>query len=347
MIRKTAARLLLVFGGLIVALGIGEVLVRVFWEELRPRRDVEIDYAMDLPAPITGLPFGFTPNSEFEGIYDGDPYGTLPEDLTIRYRINESGFREPPFADRDPQYAVRILVMGDSFAFGEGVSVGERSTEIMDGVLDQRIRGGVDTINAAVSGYASSDELGLARFLIPRLDPDLVLLAYCLNDPIHGTEDDYPAFDLIMLRHRGSERESRSYLWRVVRQRMNDLRVTGATLDWYRNMYEGPEAAWVRSRIHLAEMRDAAKRDGARFAVAIQPIFFEVGGDYPLLAAHREIRDWCENQRIPVLDLQPAFRGLATKDLIVHPKDHHPNAKAHRIMGLAMAEFVEEVLRSR
>jgi len=345
--RKLGARLLLVFGGLILALGIGELLVRVFWDDLRPLRDVQIDYTMDFPAPITGLPFGFIPGSEFAGKYDGDPYGTLPEDLTIHYRINESGFRDRPLSERDPRGTHRIMVVGDSFAFGEGVAVADRSTEVMDAGLDERIDGGVDTFNCAVSGYASSDHSALVRFMLPRLEPDLVLLAYCLNDPIHLTDDDYPTTDLIMLRGQGEVGEAGSYLWRFLRQRLGARRMTGKTLDWYRSLYEGPKSPWVRSRIHLAEMRDAAKKGGARFAVAIQPIFSKVGGDYPLAGAHREVVRWCENNRIPVLDLQPAFKGLSSKELIVHPRDHHPNAKAHRIMGQELAGFVTEVMSPR
>ena len=93
-------------------------------------------------------------------------------------------------------------------------------------------------------------------------------------------------------------------------------------------------------------MRDIAKEHGAQFAIAIQPIFSDVGDDYPLADAHREIRKWCEAQGIAVIDLQPLFAGMDAEILVVHPKDHHPNARAHRIMGEALAEFLEEeVLR--
>ena len=63
--RKTGPRLLLVLGGTILAFALGEILVRVFWDSLRPYRDVEIEYPVAYPAPVTGLVFGFKPESRF------------------------------------------------------------------------------------------------------------------------------------------------------------------------------------------------------------------------------------------------------------------------------------------
>lgn len=348
--RKLAPRFLLLLGGTILALCVGEVLTRVFWDELRPLRDVEIDYPMGFPAPLTGVEFGLIPGSEFEGKYDGDPYGTLPADGTIRYRINESGFRDREFKADEAATGLRIMVLGDSFAFGEGVSREDRFTEIMGASLRADRQEPVTTLNCAIPGYSSRDEAALAEVMVPWLKPEVVLLAYCLNDPVHISEK-YPAFDLIMLRDLGGEtdpsRDSVSRLLRLIRHRLGVRRVTGATLDWYRELYSGPRSAWVRSRIYLAKMRDVAKQSGARFVVAIQPILTGVGKDYPFAAAHREIADWCRAQGIPVIDLQPAFAGNEAKDLIVHPKDHHPNARAHRIMGEALATFLEDQVLGR
>jgi len=342
--RKLAPRLLLLLGGTILALSIGEVLVRVFWEDLRPLRDVEINYPMAFPAPVTGLEFGFIPGSEFVGKYDGDPYGTLPENHAVRYAINETGFRDRPFPGRIDGEAFTIMVVGDSFAFGEGVARGERFTEVMGAALSQKLGEPVETLNCAVSGYASRDESGLVRKMVPWLEPDVVLLAYCLNDPIHLFDEEYPAFDLIMLRDLGRETDpspdSPLYLWRFLQQRLGVRRVTATTLDWYRKMYVGASSPWARSRAYLQEMKEVARQHGAEFAVAIQPILSEVGGDYPLAGAHSAIKHWCEKKGIRVIDLQPAFAGMDARSLVVHPKDHHPNARAHRIMGEALADFL-------
>jgi hypothetical protein len=47
---------------------------------------------------------------------------------------------------------------------------------------------------------------------------------------------------------------------------------------------------------------------------------------------------------IPVLDLAPAFAGMDTESLRVHPTDHHPNGKAHAIAARAIADWVMEEL---
>ena len=81
--------------------------------------------------------------------------------------------------------------------------------------------------------------------------------------------------------------------------------------------------------------------------MAIQPIFSSVGDDYPLADAHREIAEWCRANRILVLDLQPVFSGLDSKGLVVHPRDHHPNATAHRVMAAAIEEFLRNEVLDR
>ena len=46
------------------------------------------------------------------------------------------------------------------------------------------------------------------------------------------------------------------------------------------------------------------------------------------------MREFCETERIEVVDLLPAFRGRHDRDLWVHPSDRHPNPAGHAIAAL-------------
>ena len=83
--RRTLFRLALLFAGCAVALGAGELLCRLFWDSLHSPEQVDIGYPLAIPAVFTGAEFGLTPEVEFSGRYDGDPYGTLPPDGRISY----------------------------------------------------------------------------------------------------------------------------------------------------------------------------------------------------------------------------------------------------------------------
>lgn len=345
--RRTLFRLGLLLLGTLLGLGAGEVLCRIFWNSLRSLDQVDIRYPLVMPAVFTGAEFGFMPNREYVGVYDGDPSGNLPADHRVVYRTNELGFRDEPFGPRISEDGLRVLLLGDSFALGEGVAEPERFGEIAGERAAEALGTRVLVFNAAVSGYCSMDESIAARQLVPYVRPKAVLLSYCLNDPKPLFSEGYPGFDLIVGRDNAPEGEWASpfRLVELIRQRLRLFRLTRSTLSWYEGLYEGEGALWNASRHSLVEMRDTAARGGAKFGIVLFPLFYHVGGAYPFEAAHRTIVSWCREHGIPVLDTQPLFEGMEDSDLVVHPKDHHPNARAHAIVGERTARFlVDEVL---
>lgn len=94
-------------------------------------------------------------------------------------RYNAAGFRDAdPFrspTDGDERY--RILLLGDSFAYGASAyGPGESFAEIVENELPALLW------NAGIPGNGQREELAALRRLQPLLDPDLVLLAFYVND---------------------------------------------------------------------------------------------------------------------------------------------------------------------
>jgi lysophospholipase L1-like esterase len=75
------------------------------------------------------------------------------------------------------------------------------------------------------------------------------------------------------------------------------------------------------------------------------PELYRLDSGHPFVEIHALVGEACAELGIPVLDLfAAAFRGRNPKALWVHPSDHHPNARAHRLAGEALAGFVREEL---
>jgi lysophospholipase L1-like esterase len=105
---------------------------------------------------------------------------------TIRYDIDEAGLREVAgFTGEKAPGTFRILVVGDSVAFGLGVGEDERLGPRLVRELQARSAVPLDSVTLAVCGYDALQAVHLLRTRGAALRPDLVLLVYNLTDTMH------------------------------------------------------------------------------------------------------------------------------------------------------------------
>ena len=102
--------------------------------------------------------------------------------LDFAGRANSLGFRDREHALQKPEGAYRILVLGDSITQGLGV---KHDRDLFTAVLERRLgaRGAdAEVLNFGVSGYNTQQEVETLRDKGLRYAPDLVVLAFCVND---------------------------------------------------------------------------------------------------------------------------------------------------------------------
>ena len=107
-----------------------------------------------------------------EGVFANDkpPFRT-------HVRINGKGLRDDECAYERTPGRSRILVLGDSFAWGFGVEQEEAFAEVLERRLPD-----TEVINAGVSGYSTDQELLWLQKEGVKYRPDLVVLTFCGND---------------------------------------------------------------------------------------------------------------------------------------------------------------------
>jgi lysophospholipase L1-like esterase len=107
----------------------------------------------------------------------------LGEPRPATYRINSAGFRDrergaAPTADR-----FRILVLGDSLSFGYGVEGEESFPAQIESLATSRApEAHIEVLNHGVGGYNPYNEAALLEDIGESLEPDLVLVQFCIND---------------------------------------------------------------------------------------------------------------------------------------------------------------------
>lgn len=306
------------------------------------------------PSPIPEVTMGeFVPNRTFRFLYYediGDASDPSRANHIAVARINALGLRGRDFPAEKPANTWRILFIGDSFTFGEGVQDDETFASILEERLQLEAANGERTyhvINAGVPGYNTKDEVLNLRAKWLDLEPDTVVLVFYLNDAY----DDNRFAALISGSAEGEfgrelRFESRSHLLRFLADRVFRWQMGRRITKIYEGQFfDQPEIAghdWEGSKKALRQASELMRERGIRFAMVIFPELHALNDSHPFKNIYRRIHAYAESLGIPVLNLFPVFEGRSDSDLWVHVTDHHPNAEAHRVAADAIWSFLHD-----
>lgn len=308
--------------------------VRGYYEpRTHPPREAFLSPEERLP----GVRLQFRPGAEFRLVYDDRRTARGRAASSVVYRINGVGFRGPDISPERTPGTLRVMMLGDSFTFGEGVADSHLASTRLEAALRAGLKRDVEVMNCGTSAWGTSDEINYLSQTGMRFGPDLVIVVYVLNDA------DY-AGGLDLWNDFRGQYETRALRWshlasfcyaRLARTSLARTYVAD-TVD--RSIADRDR--WEASFAELSRGQAIARAGNARFLVAIWPFMFELNDRHPFLPVHEMIAGYCRSHSIPVLDLFPAFKGQDDDRLWVHPSDQHPNAEGHRIAAETLASFI-------
>lgn len=283
--------------------------------------------------------WGFRPNNWIEE--------RRPDGSRYAVRINNLGLRGADFPDPAAEGAYRIMMLGDSCAFGVLTEHGHNLPEQLEFMLeraypDRRFR----IFNAGVTGYSSLQvRLSLEKYG-PLFAPHLVLLYAGTNDvlPCMGFSDRE-----IYEKHRGRLRferlRERSKLFTSLRGLLPAA--TREAALWLPE--EGSGLPPLRVPLPESEENFRAifdftrERLGADLAVVQPPNFWP---DNPITLVNDILRRLCEEKDVPCVDAYTAFREYPDGPSLMARPDVdliHPGEKGYRLI----AEMLFEAIRER
>jgi hypothetical protein len=275
--------------------------------------------------------------------------------LGLPVHVNRLGVRGPE-VERAPRHGVRrILVLGDSVVFGQGIGEAETVTAVLERRLNAAGTGAWEVLNAGAPGY---DAVAEAQFLETAglaLEPSAVVVGTSLND-----YDPAPAFSPLGILTRRDPRESgladrsefvvllrwlvawaRGELWHQMTAPAPRAPASTAGLDQvveagHLRFYHQPtHAEWERLRGAFVDLARTARARGLPVLVAIFPERYQVGGAAPDLTPQRRLLELCGETALRCLDLQPAFAATGG-DLFLDAQ--HPSARGLEVAAAAIAE---------
>lgn len=245
-----------------------------------------------------------------------------------------------------PEGTFRVLALGDSFTWGLGVQPGDTWVHRLGSRLrDWKRPLDVETINGGVPAWNTQDQLrGLRQSRLTATEPDLVLLAYVLNDPEPDDEASRREMwnSMVPREPEGALGAllSRSRLASLVWARWENRRIRRTIDRYYHDLFDETKPYWEGSRSGLEEMARWTEEHGIGFAAVIFPVFDSPMDDrYPYQDLHEKVRQTLEGLGVPTFDLLEVYEGVEGRRLAVHPfTDSHPNELAHRMAATAIFE---------
>lgn len=170
-LRGPLGNVLLLVVSTAIAVGIAEALFR--WHTSRTYDDELPEWAVNLVVVRGPQVFAFKPHVSGEGV------GSVDMNRKFPYRTNAHGLRD---RDRPAKAAGTKLVVGDSYTWGYAIAEEEAFPQVAERVFAERGRTDIEVINGGVPDYNSCQERALLQKSIPIYQPDVVVLAYVVND---------------------------------------------------------------------------------------------------------------------------------------------------------------------
>lgn len=348
--RRFGARALALLVGIALSLALAEIMVRV----LAPQAGTYAGHAMYVADPDVGY-----------RLRPGHRWGPI--------HVNAQGLRDVERPVAKPEGRRRVVVVGDSFAFGPQIEI----EQVFPRQLERLLGAGVEVVNGGVPGYSTARERKWFERYGLAYQPDAVVLAFYVgNDPLENTgTPDVVVVDGELV-PRGSAGRStwfriadRSHAFRLLRSLFAPRPVAGGdrtaryhaiVRDHMGVCARAPgkvdyELGWRVAREQIAAIRAAAAQ--VPMVVLVIPDEFQVDAAlrgavaerfglaldaYDIDAPQHRIAAVCAELGLPLVDPLPEMRRRTEAgERLYLENDSHWNAAGNRLAAERLAELPE------
>jgi hypothetical protein len=250
------------------------------------------------------------------------------------HRQNGEGWRMSGWGDKSPQ-VFRIMALGDSLTYGQGVAEEEAYPQVLSRMLNQTVR--VEVLNFGVCGYQISDIRRLLEKYLDRVQPDLVMYGMCLNDFLPSMMMVYPGsqWELPLPKRFKDWLAKETMLFALLTRKYDEtLRRFHVRRDFIDDILFSLEHNTPLKREFLEDSSRMSKMVAAR---NLPPILASVIHQHPKDQRWLQMAEMAQQllgqAGMSVLDGRSYFRGREDEVFNVSPWEGHPNAECHRIFA--------------
>jgi lysophospholipase L1-like esterase len=263
----------------------------------------------------------------------------------IPVRINALGFRSPEIAVPKPAGVRRVVILGDSVTFGEGVAEEDSFTRKLETALRQELACPLEVVNAGTMGYGTIEEADLLADEVQVLDPDILLIYYVENDNLSATHARGEVATFVK-----DHLVYRSYLvgTSVLALRKALWLIQASAAGGDQAAFAQQQLAWTQrpgttaSLAALRQIATLARANGTRAILASHPAGLQDRSlDEP---RNQLLAKFAAQQGMAFVDVGPALAAHKDRDLMVSARNLHPNPYAHGVIAEALRPALREAL---
>jgi hypothetical protein len=258
--------------------------------------------------------------------------------------LNSLGFRDVEFSSPKSNAVYRIAVIGDSFAYGQGIPVSKRFSNIIEQTLNKS-DARYEVLNFSLPGKTVLDELNILQKMVLPLDPDFILVQWLPNDfqgqPVARGPGRTHLFSNTTL-HRTARDNSALYFlldnqWLNMNQSLgND------NFSYAENLmapFRSPGSEEFQTAFQpMVDLLATLQASGKDFALLLHPLLLpDLGRDYLMQPMHDLVLEECRKVEARCIDLTPRFEAYGADydftRLWVNRFDQHPGAEANQLVA--------------
>jgi lysophospholipase L1-like esterase len=253
---------------------------------------------------------------------------------------NRLGFRDRDHDEIKPTGTYRVIVLGDSIA--DGIFIPEYK-DTFPAIIEASLREAghaVEIINMSVSGYNTSQEVEILKEKGLQFQPDLVLVAYCLNDIMRV---DGGILEALMAEERAHATVNRyrfqllhrSALFRFFKYVVFPYSSSEISSDQDGYTKELSENTVPDSFAGLSQLAEDHAFD---VLIVVFPNFRQLT-PYPFLSEHSKVRKLAEGNGFRYLDLLKDYQAYQDGEKLDF--DYiHPTVHGHRCAARFISQYL-------
>lgn len=259
--------------------------------------------------------------------------------------LNSLGFRDSEHQLKNPDNTYRILVLGDSYVYGQMVPSEKFFTRQLENLLNKHFDQNIEVISMGLMGWNTVEQLEALQTHGLKFKPDLVIIGFVLNDlQIKNNPNKLEAQDpekpILPFKKLDSHLDKKSYFYSFTKYQYNrvlekyDFKVSYDL--WQRRLYQNNRAINQFTQA-IIDINSLSQSIGA------QVLFADLNLLLPESDWRQEktlVLNLVDNLGLSILDLGSFLSDYSHQEITISKSDGHPNILGHQIYAQALADYI-------